>query len=87
MNVIDSFYVVASRSTNTALVDYGQNNVIRIVSAGLAVGRKRANDNLPGYLPVTVITHVNADFAQACDPALPFGGDEAYETMSEVLDV
>ena len=63
VNVIDSFYVVASHSTNTPLVHYGENNVICIVSAGLAVGRKRANDNLPGYLPVTVIMRVNTDFA------------------------
>ena len=63
VNVIDSFYVVASRSTNTPLVHYGENNFIRVIAAGLAVGHKRANDNLPGYLPVTVITRVNADFA------------------------
>ena len=63
VNVIDLFYVVASRSTNMPLVHYGENNVIRIIAAGLAVGRKRANDNLPGYLPVTVITRMNVDFA------------------------
>ena len=63
VNVIDSFYVVASRSTNTPLVHYGENNFICIIVAGLAMGHERANNNLPGYLSVTVITCVNADFA------------------------
>ena len=31
VNVIDVFYVVASRSTNTALVHYGQNNIILVM--------------------------------------------------------
>ena len=62
VNVIDSFYVVASCSTNTALVHYGQNNIILIISARLAVSCRQLNNSFPGYRPVTIIMHVNADF-------------------------